>query len=32
MIAKKGNELEVCELSSDVVPGNELPLVICGSY
>lgn len=32
MIAVTGNEREVCELSSDVVPGNELSLVICGSY
>lgn len=31
MIAKAGNEWEVCELSSDVVPGNELSLVICSS-
>lgn len=32
MIAKTGNEWEVCEFSSDIVPGNELSLVISGSY
>lgn len=34
MIAKTGNKREVCELSSDVVPGSsdELSQVICGSY
>lgn len=34
MIAKTGHEREVCELSSDVVPGSsdELPQAICGSY
>lgn len=34
MIAKTGNEREVCELSSDVIPGSsdELSQVICGSY